>query len=402
MEPNSDPDIRGHNHIIGQPAKHRISTGNILPAVIYIFINALFVWKYAADYLQYPLMLSLIYIVIITIAIYLTLRGHRVNLSKSVQNKIYFSVVFLSACVLTIIMLQFDPARIAVGRYPAMYEWITRLLSGEFPYASSANPSGFPFLFILAIPFYILGDLGFFQIFSFLVFALVIHLSCSKNDLSRFRSILLLIAAPIFLFEIVVRSDLFSNMVMVMLYLLVFQLYGRERRSIFPVLLGLAGGLLLSTRGVVFIIYIIFFIFMVRENRFRYGLFISSMLAGFILTLAPFLIWDAKHFVESGPFAIQLSYIPVWVFILSIIASIACGLGIKTLKSIYTSISVMLFGIVLIAFVLSIINFGLTESVLGDRFDISYFSFCLPFLLMSLTITGEARLEKAATVETSV
>ncbi len=401
MEPNSDPDIRGYNHIIGQPAEHKVSTGNILLAVIYIFTNALFVWKYAADYLQYPLILSLIYIVIIFIVIYLVSRDYKINLSKSVQNRIYFSVVFLSACILTIIMLQFDPAKIAVGRYPAMYEWISRLLRGEFPYVSDINPSGFPFLFVLAIPFYILGDLGFFQIFSFLVFALIIHLGCSRNDLSGFRSILLLIAAPIFLFEIVVRSDLFSNMVMVMLYLLIFQLYGRSRMSVFPVLLGLAGGLLLSTRGVVFIIYIIFFLFMVRKNRFRYGLFIFSMLAGFILTLAPFLIWDAKHFVESGPFAIQLSYIPVWVFILSIIASVACGLGIKSLKGIYTSISVMLFGVVLIAFVISIVNFGLTESVLGDRFDISYFSFCLPFLLISLTITDEDRLAETAAVKAS-
>ena len=390
MEPNSDPDIRGYNHIIGQPAEHKISTGNILLAVIYIFTNALFAWKYAAEYLQYPLILSLIYIVIIFIVIYLVLRDYKINLSKSVQTKIYFSVVFLSACVLTIIMLQFDPAKIAVGRYPAMYEWISRLLGGEFPYASDINPSGFPFLFVLAIPFYILGDLGFFQIFSFLVFALIIHLGCSKNDLSRFRSILLLIGAPIFLFEIVVRSDLFSNMVMVMLYLLIFQLYGRNRGYIFSILLGFAGGLLLSTRGAVFLIYIIFFLYMIRMHRFKYSLFIFSMIAGFILTLVPFLIWDAKHFVESGPFAIQLSYIPVWVFILSIIASVACGLGIKSFKGIYNSISVMLFGVVLIAFVISIVNFGLTESVLGDRFDISYFSFAFPFLLISLGMASES------------
>jgi hypothetical protein len=291
-------------------------------------------------------------------------------------------------------MFQFDPEKIAVGRYPAMYEWISRLLGGEFPYSSGVNPSGFPFLFIMAVPGYILGDLGLFQLFSFLIFALIIHLGCSKNDLSRFRGILLLIASPIFLFEIVVRSDLFSNMVMVILYLLIFQLYGRSRGYISPMLLGLAGGLLISTRGVVFLIYIIFFLYMIRMHRFKYGLFIFSMLAGFVLTLVPFLIWNTKHFVESGPFAIQLSYIPIWVFILSIIASVACGLGIKSLKGIYTSISVILFGVVFIAFVISIVGFGLTESVLGDRFDISYFSFTLPFLLLSLVPSGELNYPK--------
>ncbi len=361
----------------------KISTGNLVRACIYIFMNILFIWKYASDYLQYPVIIPLIYLVVIITALYFLLRDYEINLSANIQNRIYFSVVIISACVLTIIMFQFDPVRIAVGRYPAMYEWITRLLSGEFPYASNINPSGFPFLFILAIPFYILGDLGLFQIFSFLVFALIIHLGCSKNDLSRCRSIMLLITAPIFLFEIVVRSDLFSNIVMVMLYLVIFQLYSRNREYIFVILLGLGGGLLLSTRGVVLLIYIIFFLYMIRKHEFKYGLSIISMLGGFILTLAPFLIWNADHFIESGPFAIQMSYIPSWVFILSIIATVICGLRIKSLRGVYTAISVMLFGVVLIAFVISIVNFGLTESVLGDRFDISYFSFALPFLLFS-------------------
>ena len=102
----------------------RISFGNISLACIYIFINVLFVWKYASDRIQYPLILSLIYIVIISIVLYLTLKDYRTNLSASVQNRIYLSVVAFSACALTIIMFQFDPEKIAVGRYPAMYEWI--------------------------------------------------------------------------------------------------------------------------------------------------------------------------------------------------------------------------------------------------------------------------------------
>ncbi len=366
----------------------KISTGNLARACIYIFMNILFVWKYASDYMPYPGISSLIYLVIIITVLYFALRDYEIIFSANVLNKIYFSVVIISTCVLTVIMLQFDPAKIAVGRYPAMYEWITRLINSEFPYASGANPSGFPFLFMLAVPFYILGDIGFFQIFSFLVFAIIVHLGRTESNLSRFRIILLLMAAPIFLFEIVVRSDLFSNMVMIILYLTIFQLYNRKREYISPILLGIAGGLLLSTRGVVFLIYIIFFLFAIRRDRFRYGLFILSMLAGFILTLAPYLIGDAKHFIESGPFAIQLSYIPVWVFILSVIASVTCGLSIKSLKGIYAAISVMLFGVVFIAFAISIINFGLTESVLGDRFDISYFSFALPFLLFSFETTG--------------
>jgi hypothetical protein len=206
---------------------------------------------------------------------------------------------------------------------------------------------------------------------------------------------LFLITAPIFLFEIVVRSDLFSNMVIVILYLVIFRLYSRHGGYIFPVLSGAAGGLLLSTRGVAFIIYIIFFLYMIREHRFKYGLFILSMLAGFVITLAPFLIWNADYFIGSGPFAIQSSYIPGWVFVISIIASVICGLAVRSLRAVYTSITIVLFGVVLVAFVISLANFGLTESVLGDRFDISYFAFAMPFLLLSLAGSGEANYPKS-------
>jgi hypothetical protein len=375
-------------------AEHRISFSNFSLACIYIFINVLFVWKYASDRIHYSLILSLIYIVTISIFLFLVLREYRTNLSASVQNRIYFSAVVFLACILTVLMFHFDPGKIAVGRYPAMHDWITRLLHGEFPYASSVNPSGLPFLFILAIPFYILGDLGFLQIFSFLMLAFIAHIESGKSDLFKFRAMLLLIMAPIFLFEIVVRSDLFSNMVIVMLYLVIFRLYNRNVGFIFPLLSGVAGGLLLSTRGVVSIIYIIFFLFMIREHRFKYGLFILSMLAGFIITLAPFLIWNADYFIGSGPFAIQLSYIPGWVFILSIIASVICGLIVRSFEAVYKSITVTLFGVVFVAFTISTMSFGLTESVLGDRFDISYFSFAMPFLLLSLSRSGESNYPK--------
>lgn len=358
--------------------------GRLLPFSIYILVNTLFVWKYSSEYADYPWM-PVVYLLVIIAFLRLSFKDHRSGrLPTQKTDRIYFTVVTLSAFILALLMFQFDPDSIAVGRYPALHDWISRLLAGKFPYASAFNPSGMPFLFILAMPFYFLGDPGLLQIFSFMVFGGVVYLQSGRNLVPSLRILVLLIVSPAFLFEIVVRSDLFSNMVIVLLYIFIFDRYARREERMNAILLGLAGGFLLSTRGIVALIYIVFFLYVIRQNRLNYHLVLLSAAAGFILILLPFLLWNFEYFVRSGPLAIQTSYIPWWVYFPAVAAAVLSGFLAGTLRGVFVGSFITLFGIVLSAFLKSIIEFGLAGSVLGDRFDISYFSFCLPFLLASL------------------
>ncbi len=360
------------------------SITDICALVIYGLINVLFVYKYSSRIISQSWAASLAYIVIVSLLIVLLFKKGGWGIPEKTQNSIYFFLMAFFAVLLTFLMIQFDPQQIRVGRYPAMYDWITKLLSSEFPYASFTNPSGFPFLFVMAMPFYFLGDLGFFQIFSFLVFALLVYLRNGEKYINRFRCILLLVTAPIFLYEIVVRSELFSNMVMVMLYLAVLEAYGRRAGPVTLFFLGIIGGLLLSTRGVVLLIYIIVLGYFLKRQIVQGSLFFISMFVGFFLSLAPFLIWDWKYFLGSGPFAVQLSYIPNWLLTLAIASSVLCALTIRSLKGIYSSVSFILFGVISVAFVLAVFNMGWHKAVFGSGFDIAYFCFALPYLLISL------------------
>jgi hypothetical protein len=394
--------------IIGEGIERRsemkekgISITDICSFAIYALINAVFVYKYTPRITSQPWVTSLLYLVLVSLFILLLWRMKEFRLSLKMQSMIYFSMIAFLAILLTFLMFHFDPQKIRVGRYPATYDWITRFFSSEFPYASGTNPSGFPFLFVMAMPFYFLGDLGFFQIFSFLVFAVLVHLRHHQKSINRFRLIFLLITSPIFLYEIVVRSDLFSNMVMVMLYLAIFEIVSRGASHITLYFLGIIGGLLLSTRGIVLLIYItVFGYFFSARGGFAFGgrrqtirdsLFFLSMFVGFFLSLLPFLIWDWKSFINFGPFSIQLSYIPNWLLILSIASSIGCALTIKSLRRIYSSVSFILFGVICVAFLLTVFHHGWHQTVLKDGFDISYFCFVLPFLLISIGFseTGE-------------
>jgi hypothetical protein len=388
---------------------NRIPIPDICALAIYELINILFVYKYTSRITSYFWATPLLYLVIVNLFIILLLKHHEFGFSLKMQNLIYFSLIAIFAILLTTLMFHFDPPKIKVGRYPALYDWLTRIFNSEFPYASPIKPSGFPFLFVMVMPFFLLGDLGFFQIFSFIVFSVLVYLRHRQNSLNRFRLIFLLITAPMFLYEIVVRSDLFSNMVMVILYLAIFEILSREPNRPGLIILGIVGGLLLSTRGIVLLIYVAFFGYFWRRKIIRDGLFFISMFFGFLLTVVPFLIWDWRYFTNFGPFSIQLAHIPNWLLILSVASSIYCALTIRSLKRIYSSVSFILFGVTGVAFATMVFNCGWYKTVLGDGFDIGYFCFTLPFLLISLDfpekettsspsgvfISGQSRLECA-------
>jgi hypothetical protein len=359
---------------------------------IYVLINSLFVYKYVYRITSQYWIISLLYLVVVSLVAILLVRRRELRIGENPQNTIYFSISVILAALLIFLMLQFDPQKIRVGRYPALHDWITRLFHSEFPYNAETNPSGFPFLFVIAMPFYFLDDLGFLQILGFLILVYLIYLRHREDGINRFKLILLLITAPIFVYEVIVRSDLVSNMVIVMVYLAIFESIADKTNHFTSFLLGLFGGFLLSTRGIVLLVYIPFFGFQLKEKFRNSGWFFLSMLIGFLLTLLPFLIWNWRFFWDLGPFARQLTQIPKLGVILSVACSIYCAIKIRSLIRIYSAISFILFGVVAIAFLFAVIHLGWEEAVLKDGFDISYFSFVLPFLLISLDLSKSKRI----------
>jgi hypothetical protein len=364
----------------------------------YVLINSLFVYKYVYRITSQYWLISLLYLVVVSLIILLLIKNGELRIGESSQNLIYFSTITILAALLIILMLHFDPHKIRVGRYPALHDWISKLFHLQFPYHAKTNPSGFPFLFVIAVPFYFLGDLGLLQIFSFFIFSFLIFLKHREGSINRFKLILLLTAAPIFLYEVIVRSDLISNMIIVMLYLAVFESLANKINRLTSILLGLLGGFLFSTRGIVLLVYILFFGFQLKRKFKNAGWFLLSLLAGFLLTLLPFLIWNWRLFWDAGPFARQLNQIPKAGVILSVACSVYCAIKVGSLRRIYSAISFILFGVVGIAFLLAVIHLGWNEAVLKDGFDISYFSFALPFLLISLDLSKGNKITESSQV----
>jgi hypothetical protein len=362
----------------------KISNTEFFALTIYLFINTLFVYKYASRFVSTPWIWIACYVICISTLVVLFYKDFDSEPHRKRSNAVFVVSVVFIALTLTLIMLHFDPGHIRVGRYPALEDWIARLLNGQYPYISPTRPSGFPFLFLLAMPFYLLGDLGLLQIFAFLIYVLILQYRHGSEGTNRVRTLILLAGSPVFLYEIAVRSDLFSNMVLVILYMMFCE--NRVRDAKIPALLitGFVGGLLLATRGIVLLIFLLYFGYLFKNQLKRSFFFLTGIIAGFIIVVLPFAFWNIEYFMRHGPLTIQTSYLPLWLSILLILPCIYLAGRATSPILVYKYITSMLFAAVFIAFVISLVGRGWVDTIFGDRFDISYFCFTLPFLLLLL------------------
>ena len=109
-----------------------------------------------------------------------------------------------------------------------------------------------------------------------------------------------------------------------------------------------------------------------------------SITFGFVSTLIPLVIWDATLFMQYNPITLQAGFLPFWLLLLFIFSSIFIGLKVKSLVELYRILGIFIFVVVSAAWIKVIIASGFKHALLLNGFDISYFLFAVPFLLMAI------------------
>lgn len=293
-----------------------------------------------------------------------------------------FSLILLGV-VLVFVMTKI-PETTRVGRLPAILDWLGNIERGNFPYRAESNPSGFPILFFLVSPFYMLGDVGYFEVFGLLLFIYMILNSVKTEKEFLVKVFLLFSAIPVY-YELAVRSELLANVTIFLAILIPYHksLENSESRVVFytgAILMGL----LLSTRLVIGLLVLLFTIFQFRNNISKLILFSISSGLVFVITLIPFYLWDSEYFIANGPFSIQLLYLPTWGMLLFLIIILYSGLIISTLREYFFAGGLILFLVTLFSMSVTIFEYGLTNALFNDYFDISYFTFSIPLLILSI------------------
>ena len=366
-----------------------MKNNRLIPIFLYLFINFLFAFKYINRVSNFALLSALIYSTIIVLIIILF--NYLPN--EYFTNLLFYIFTILFSICILIIFQQIKVESLNVDRWSMIQSFWDRLLNWEFPYIPTSfftnTPGPFPFYFLIAFPFYLLGEIGYLSLLGYILLIIFIRINFSDNKTVFLLSLMSSIS-PAFLWELTVRSTLVINMVIILFYL-----YWVEQKYInnswAHILTGLCAGLLISTRGIVVIPLLIYFSYkMIKNHEWRNTFIIgSAAILGFFITILPLLIWDFEGFIKYNPITLQANFIDTSILICLIIVSMVSGLFIKNFNYFCLVTGIVVFSAILIPFINAIQITGWKNVVLYNGFDISYFLLSFPFLIISIPKISE-------------
>ncbi|MCK4562818.1 MAG: hypothetical protein KAT78_07925, partial [Flavobacteriaceae bacterium] len=248
--------------------------------------------------------------------------------------------------------------------------------------------SNLPGLIIIGIPFYLLGSVGLLQSFSFLLFAYTIY-KIITNEKAKLFGLVLLTSSVSFWWEVYVKSDLMSNFIIILNFLVLWYCKFKNDTINKPRFLGIIGGLLLLTRLVSIIpLTLLLFKPFLKSNFNKKIVFIGYAFITF--TLLSFLVLkdcpSYDVFKVYNPFSLQNRQLPFFLSLFFILIPFYYSNKITSL-TLLIKFSVVFISIpVITSFVLSFIKYSFHDIIHNSAFDLSYFNIISPFLIFYMII----------------
>lgn len=350
--------------------------------VILLFINFIFILKYSNRYSDYYILISFL-----IISIQLVILKYHISIFKFLKKiKITPVLILVLFCVLLLTISNEIPlAALKIDRWSVITSFWDNYFNDLYVYNAKSfdgNPPGpMPFYFFLMLPFYMIKEFSYVTVISIFIFYSLLK---SKEDKNFYITII--ITSVFITYEVVARSNIFFNSTLILLSLLYF--LKNEKKSITK---GIIIGLLLSTRNVYGIVYGIAFLFLLKkkkENLKELLLIGTIAIITFVVTFLPFTYNFMNEFWEINPFKIQSSaLLPFNYSISCILLSLAITLFIKKKEEIPFYAGISLFLTIVVYFIYWIFNIDFKTTFFDSFADITYFIFCVPFLLYYIITT---------------
>lgn len=352
---------------------------------LFLVVNFLFAVKYTERLSSFYLIISIVLIVF-----YSLIWRYRSSFSFS-QSKLH--IVNLSALTLfvicsIIVFFKMPQESLNVDRWSVISSFWDNYFSNQYVYLAKSHlgnyPGPMPFYYVLALPFYLIGELGYFSLFGIIAFLGVLkfnHVTGSKQTLT----IILLCSSTFFLWEVVSRSNVFLNGSLV-LFSILFLFKTIEKKIPYLVIWnGILIGLMLSTRNVFVIPYIVAFLYILKFKELSIKevtqIGIITILT-FGLTFLPFVYNHIEEFKVMNPFIIQSDFLmPQYLTFICVVVSSLFVFWIKSREDVYFYSGIALFLTISVYFAYHLINSGFSQSFFNSKVDISYFILSLPFLM---------------------
>ncbi len=352
---------------------------------LFIVVNFLFTIKYTERITPFYLIISISFI-----AFYVLLWKYRTKLNPfhSKLNIVNLSIVLLFIFGSFFIFSRVPQESLMVDRWSVISSFWDNYFSDKYAYLATSHmgnyPGPMPFYYILALPFYLLGELGYFSLLGIIAFLSLLKfdkISVSNQTIT----VVLLCSSVFFLWEVISRSNIFLNGSLVLFSILYLFKSIEKNTRCFILWNGILIGLMLSTRNVFVIPYIITFLYLLKckaiSIKQTFFLGIVAILT-FVSTFIPFIYNHIEEFKTMNPFIIQSDYLmPQYLTFICVAVSSLFVFLIRSKEDTYFYSGIALFMTISVYFVYHLLQSGFAEAFFHSRIDISYFILSMPFLV---------------------
>lgn len=360
--------------------------GEKIAIVLYILINCLFVDKYSARATDLHLLVSCAYALCTAGVLWILPK-----IIEKIQKPIIWLWVGMGCFLLAGTALQYaiDPMTLQVDRWSAIHNFLDGMLAGIYPYGRQTHLGGYgsplPVWQLLHLPFYTIGNVGLSII---VVLGLLIWtITKTRNTKIALMVSILLGISPACWYEIAVRSDLLTNIMLVCL-IAEWLAYKQVRLKEHTISIGIMSGLLLSTRLVAVIPLAVLYGYEFLKIGWKKQLiFVGTAILSFGLTIVPFIFWEGSTllFFEYNPFILQTRQGSLTSLVIWLVMAVGITLYVKDKETARVqATSLILTLLVVIAFVNKMWTENVWTELYTSTFDITYLSLGLPFYAIVL------------------
>ncbi len=351
---------------------------------IILIISLMFAVKYLSRFSKSGTLLGFIVVAVQLLAIiYLNKKKIPGTVAK------YFAYILLIALIIFTILCHkyIKLESLNVDRWSVISSFFTELFNGNYPYYAKSYmgnfPGAMPVYFVIAFPFYLTGELNILSVSGYILF--IVILIKQKHVFPRYEILFFLLSTSLFVYwEIATRSNIFTYSLIVLLVLNLYNRINKNKYNKSFFLSSVLSGLILSTRGVYILNYIITFISSFKKKEIKLKpLIIYTLISvvAFSSTFLPLIVFFPEEFFKLNPFIVESSFLIPQAFVgLIILISILLTFFIKNESDRHFFNGLSLFVAISVYFLYHSVNVGFNQAFFGSTADISYFIFCIPFL----------------------
>ncbi|MCE3075736.1 hypothetical protein [Chryseobacterium gwangjuense] len=349
---------------------------------IYFVINTLFLVKYGIRQDKVPVF---ILIVLFCVFHFLIFSGYdffikRIKISRKI---LYGFILFSGLFYLVLSHLIKDPYQLKIDRWQTIEYSLDYWLNGKYIYDTKnfmGNiPSYLPGQLLFLVIFRFLGNVGYIQVASLLLFSFAIVKEFKNNNI-RLWGILLLGTSLSFIYEAVCKSDFISSFIITSVFIIFWHKKFEKNYFEMPVLLGIILGVICLTRSVVIIPLVLFlfkpFFSASLGSKIKFSL-AFLIIAGTLLMSVLLPAKDFDYILKHNPLQMQGQSNTIVVLFFLILTAFF-SLFVKNIKQIFYLSTIIIF---------CLMSAHLIEQAIRGSsynfFNITYLAAALPFCIVS-------------------